>query len=162
MISLFLGLTAANLVCLIAATTLGYLFGGTEQGSWHMLSGVLAAITCIAVHSVVYTYFIATAKWVQHAVAVKKLDPQLVAPTRSFRAQAFPAALLAMATVFVAAVFGVRSDAYGARDEWHQVLALASIAINAAVAPVEYRAIARNGRLIDGILARIEQLKPQT
>ena len=72
----------------------------------HVLFGALATMVCVGVHCVVFTYFIATAKWVQHAVMVKKLDPQLMAPTRSFKMQAFPAALLAMAATFTAAMFG--------------------------------------------------------
>src|SRR5688572_31476284 len=105
MIPLFLGLTLVNLLCLGTATALGYMSlgdGGESKGA-HILAGALAALVCVGVHCVVFTYFIATAKWIQHAVLVKRLDPALVEPTRSFKLQAFPAALLAMAMVFATA-----------------------------------------------------------
>src|SRR5438270_10783263 len=112
MIPLFLGLTLVNLLCLIFAAAVGYMSGHGSPGvqQMHVLTGALAALVCVGVHCVVFTYFSATAKWVQHAVMIKKLDASLVAPTRSFKMQAFPAALLAMATTFGAAVLGAALD----------------------------------------------------
>jgi hypothetical protein len=114
----------------------------------------MSTLVCVGVHCIVFTYFIATAKWVQHAILVKKLDPRLAGPTRSFKMQAFPAALLAMASVFVAAVLGAARDNYGTPRWWHHGAAVLAVAINVVVAFFEYRAIARNGRLIDTVLAR--------
>ena len=161
MISLFIGITGVNLLALSTATVLGY-WVKTDPAfwsPWHQLSGVLAAITCVAVHCIVFTYFIATAKWVQHAIAVKRLDPALAAPTRSFKAQAFPAALLAMGIVFITAITGVLTFGGGGLRWVHHILALTSLGVNAIVAVIEYRAIVRNGRLIDMIL---EEITPAT
>ena len=157
MIPLFVGLTLVNLLGLAAAAALGYAAkGGYAVGPWHVLSGALAALACCGVHCVVFTYFAATAKWVQHAIEVKRLDPLLAAPTRSFKAQAFPAAVLAMASTFFAAVLGAGADNYqGAWPLWHHGSAVGAFVVNLLVAGVEYRAIARNGRLIDGVLDRV-------
>jgi hypothetical protein len=157
MISLFLSLTFFNLLCLAATTALGYgvMLGHRDWAGFHQLAGALAAIVCCGVHCVVFTYFIATAKWVQHAVLVKELDVSLVKPTRSFKAQAFPAALLAMAVVFVTAVVGAATFSYGLRPIVHHVLAIAAVVTNLLCGMVEYRAIVRNGALIDRILAQI-------
>ena len=161
MISLFLGLTLVNLLCLGTATALGYMSLGDagESKGMHILAGALATLVCVGVHCVVFTYFVATAKWVQHAVLVKQLDASLAEPTRSFKKQAFPAALLAMAVVFAAAVLGAARDNYGISRTWHHVASLAAVLVNLFVACVEFRAIARNGRLIDSIL---EQIRCQT
>jgi hypothetical protein len=154
MIPLFLGLTLVNLLFLSVTAALGYASrGGADAKGLHILTGALAALVCCGVHCVVFTYFAATAKWVQHAVLIKRLDPALVTPTRSFKAQAFPAALVGMAAVFIAAVLGAARDNYAISPAWHHAAALAAIAINVAVAAVEYRAIARNSRLIDEVLA---------
>jgi hypothetical protein len=158
MIPLFLGLTALNLLCLAAAAVLGYVLG---RGQWHVLIGATATLVCCGVHCVVFTYFTATGKWVQHAVLVKRLDPALCAPTRSFKATAFPAAMTAIATGLLAAFSGAYVDAYrfhGATVIPHRALAWCALAVNLAAAFIEYRAIARNGRLIDAVLAKIEQL----
>ena len=160
MLSLFLALTAFNLLCLLLTAALGYTHGGSDATQWHALAGVVATITCCAVHCVVFTYFIATAKWVQHAVSVKQLDPSLVAPTRSFKLQAFPAALLAMAVVFATALSGAANVSYGVSPTYHHVVAWVAVATNVLVAVTEYRAIARNGRLIQGILTQINAASP--
>jgi hypothetical protein len=155
-IPLFLGLTAFNLLCLITTTLMGHhLARGGHASSTHLLLGVLTTMACIAVHCIVFTYFIATAKWVQHAVTVKKLDPSLAEPTRSFRLQAFPAALLAMLSVFATAVLGAITDNYGIGSIWHFSAAVGAVLINALVAWREYTAIRDNGLLIDRILLLI-------
>ena len=156
MISLFLGLTALNLLCLGTAAALGYAYGGTARGGQHILAGAVAALVGSGVHCVVFTYFVATAKWVQHAIDVRRLDPALAAPTRSFRAQAFPAAMGAITSVLLAAFSGAAADNYhGSAGAWHHGLVLIALAVNVVAAAVEYRAIARNGRLIDGVLEKL-------
>ena len=156
MTTLFLVATAINLLALIATMILGYgVSNGKAWSAQHQLAGVLSTILCCAVHCIVFTYFIATAKWVQHAVTVKRLDQSLVAPTRSFRAAAFPAALSAMAITCLAAFLGAATFGYQFRPIYHHVIAVLAIAINAIVAFVEYRAIDRNAKLIDQILATI-------
>src|SRR4051812_14355943 len=125
MIPLFLGITIVNLLCLALSAALGYMsLRGADVKSWHILAGALATIVCCGVHCIVFTYFIATAKWVQHAVTVKKLDPAVTLPTRSFKMQAFPAALAAMAVVFAAAVAGAARDNYDIPRLYHHGLAI--------------------------------------
>lgn len=157
MISLFIGVTLVNLLALGTAAALGYFVKHDPNvlSPYHQLAGALAAITCVAVHCIVFTYFIATAKWVQHAVSVRQLAPSLITPTRSFKAQAFPAALLAMTIVFITAITGVATFVGRGSVVVHHALAITSIVINFLVAGVEYRAIVRNGQLIDRILASI-------
>jgi hypothetical protein len=163
MIPLFIGLTLVNLLCLSVAGILGFSYwsAGEPVKAWHMLAGALAALTCTAVHSIVFTYFAATAKWVQHAIELKGLDRGLAEPTRSFRAQAFPAAIIAIAVVFLAAVSGAATDNSYISAGWHKGLALGGIAVNIVVGIVEFRAIARNGRLIDRVLEGCHTEKPR-
>lgn len=160
MISLFLGLTMFNLLCLLITAGLGYgvMLHGASIGPYHQLAGVLSAIVCCAVHCIVFTYFIATSKWLLHAIDVKRLDPSIATPTRSFRAQAFPAAISAMMIVFFTAIAGVLRLSYGITPMIHHGLAIASFIVNLLVAAIEYRAIVRNGRLIDSVLLRINGL----
>jgi hypothetical protein len=158
MISLFLGLTGVNLLCLLVSATLGYIsMSRPSLADVHILAGAMTAIACCAVHCVVFTYFIATAKWIRHAVQVKRLSPALIEPTRSFKMQAFPAAIAAMAIVFIAAMCGAAVPNYGLSLVWHHLLAIAAIAVNALVAIVEFSAIQRNARHIDQILALIAE-----
>ncbi|MGH7177445.1 MAG: hypothetical protein ACREJC_08705, partial [Tepidisphaeraceae bacterium] len=121
MIPLFIGITAVNLLCLAVATWLGWgVSHGRDWGAYHQLAGALAALVCVGVHCIVFTYFMATAKWIQHAIEVKQLDPRIAAPTRSFKAQALPAALLAMSSTFASALFGAATFShYLQGPNWH-------------------------------------------
>lgn len=156
MVLLFSVITTLNLICLIIAALLGYA-GMTNPATsqWHQLFAIFAAIVSTGVHCVVLTYFMATSKWVQHAISVKNLDAAMAAPTRSFKAQAYPAALSAVVFVFMTAFAGAATASYQIRPTTHHVLALATLAINLIAAYFELRAIQRNGHLIDGILAKI-------
>jgi hypothetical protein len=156
MIPLFIGLTAFNLLCLITTTCMGYARSGHGHASTlHLMLGVMTTMACIAVHCIVFTYFIATAKWIQHAVTVKSLPQSLVEPTRSFKMQAFPAALAAMGMVFLTAILGAAADNYAVSSRVHLIAAVATVIVNALVAWREYTAIVKNGKLVDDVLARI-------
>jgi hypothetical protein len=158
MIRLFLALTVLNVLCLSITTFAGYsVSSGHHWSSYHQLAGALSTIICCAVHCVVFTYFTATSNWVQHALLVKNLDLALAMPTRSFKAQALPAALIAIAVVFVTAVTGAATFSYRISPTTHHILALLSLATNIVCAMFEYRAISRNGRLIDTVLAAIDR-----
>jgi hypothetical protein len=51
---------------------------------------------------------------------------------------------------------GAAADNYHGRwHAWHHGLAITALVTNVLVALVEYRAIDRNARLIDGVLAQI-------
>lgn len=156
MIPLFVGITLVNLIALAVTCAFGYaVSSGHDLGAYHQLAGVLATLACCAAHCIVFTYFIATAKWLQHAITVKQLDPALAEPTRSFKRQAFPSALIAMMSTSVAAVSGAIAFSYRIDPRWHHVVALLAFVVNLVVAFIEYRAIARNGELIDNVLKRI-------
>jgi len=151
MIVLFSGLMLANFVCLIVTSMLGYL----GPGPGHRLFGALAAIVCCGVHCVVFTYFVATGKWVAHAILVKGLEPKLAEPIGPLRRGAFAAALSVIVLAIATAIVGAAVDNQYLSRVWHQVLAIGLLAGNGVAAWVEYGAIRDNGVVIDGILARI-------
>src|SRR5207245_9898204 len=157
MIVLFLGLMLVNFVCLIGTAVLGYVGLSSGFGSWHRIAGAMAAIVCCGVHCVVFTYFVATGKWIAHAILVKGLEPDIGAPTRPLRRAAVAAALGAITLGIASATRGAAVDNQYLSAAWHQILAIGLIAGNAVAAVVEYRCIRDNGVVIDGILARINQ-----
>jgi hypothetical protein len=148
---LFLGLMLANFVCLIATAVVGY----TGVMHWHRLFGALAAIVCCAVHCVVFTYFIATGKWIEHAILVKGLEAKVAEPTRPLRRGAFAAALSIITLAIATAIVGAAVDNFYLSPPWHHVMAMGLLAGNVGAGIVEYRCIRDNGLVIDDILARI-------
>jgi len=148
---LFLGLMLANFVCLIATVVVGY----AELLHWHRLFGALAGIVCCAVHCVVFTYFIATGKWIEHAILVKQLDPALAAPLFLGDSAAFAAALSVITLAIATPIVGAAVDNLYLSPPWHHVMAMVLLAGNVLAAIIEYRCIRDNGLVIDDILARV-------
>jgi hypothetical protein len=155
MIVLFLGLMLANFVFLVGTAVLGYAGMSGGVGPGHRLFGALAAMVCCGVHCVVFTYFVATGKWVAHAILVKGLEPKMAEPIRPLRKAAFAAALSVIVLAMATAIVGAAVDNQYLSPAWHQILAIALLAGNGVAAWVEYGAIRGNGAVIDGILARI-------
>jgi len=104
---------------------------------------------------VVFTYFVATGKWVGHAILVKQLDPKLAEPIRPLRRAAFAAALGVITLAVITAIVGAAVDNQYVSPVWHHLMAVGLLAGNLVAAAVEYRSIRDNGLVIDGILARI-------
>ena len=148
---LFLGLMLANFICLIATAIAGY--GGWMH--WHRVFGALSALVCCGVHCVVFTYFIATGKWIEHAILVKGLEPKVAEGTRPLRRGAFAAALSIITLAIATAIVGAAVDNFYLQPLWHHVMAMGLLAGNFVAAIVEYRCVRDNGVLIDGILASI-------
>jgi len=131
-------------------------------GAGHRLFGALAAIVCCGVHCVVFTYFVATGKWVAHAILVKGLDAKLAEPIGRLRRGAFAAALSVIVLAVATAIVGAAVDNQYLSPAWHQVLAIGLLAGNGVAAVVEYRCIRDNGIVIDRILARISSASSAT
>src|SRR5881392_3469642 len=124
MIPLFIGLSLVNLLCLTLATALGYATasGAADWGRWHILAGALAAIVCCGVHCVVFTYFVATGKWVAHAILVKGLEPKIAEAIRPLRRTAFAAALSVIVLAVITAIVGAAVDNQYVSPVWHHLL----------------------------------------
>ena len=148
---LFMGLMLANFICLIGTAAVGY--AGVMH--WHRVFGALAAMVCCGVHCVVFTYFIATGKWIEHAILVKQLEPAIALPTRPLRRGAFAAALSVIMVAIATAIVGAAVDNQYLSPAWHHVMAMVLLAGNVLAAIVEYRCIRDNGLIIGGILKRI-------
>jgi uncharacterized membrane protein len=104
---------------------------------------------------VVFTYFVATGKWVAHAILVKGLEAKLAEPIGPLRRAAFAAALSVIVLAIATAIVGAAVDNQYLSPAWHQVLAIGLLAGNGVAAWVEFCAIRDNGEVIDRILARI-------
>jgi hypothetical protein len=151
MVILFLGLMLANFICLIATAIVGY----AGMAAWHRLFGALASIVCVGVHCVVFTYFIASGRWIAHAIWIKQLEPSLAAPTRPLRKAAFASALTVITLAIATAIIGAAVDNQYLAPPWHQTLAILLLAANVLAGLIQFHAIRGNGMVIDGILARI-------
>ncbi|MEX0776369.1 MAG: hypothetical protein WD042_11750 [Phycisphaeraceae bacterium] len=167
MITLFLGLTAANLLLLSGVFVLGWTTAGAGSGgdlyAYHVGLGVGAGLMVALVHVTVYTYFMATSKWLAAAAEKANLDPQqFVAPARRRKSRAFPLMLAPVVLTMLAMFAGAGADPMF-RPLWpiqtHLVMVLAAMLANAVAAILEYRLIRAQSQCIDQTLAILNQTR---
>src|SRR5580765_6042450 len=95
----------------------------------HFCLGLFSAIAILLVHSIIFTYFLGTGRWVKEVgIAYRLPDDLLPKLTRELKREAFPAALFSM-------LIGIATAAAGAGrqlEEWHwsihMILALSTLA----------------------------------
>lgn len=162
MISLFLGLSTANL--LLLTMTLGLGLFATDAGGQpsslfavHITMGIAAGMMAVVTHIGTYTYFMATAKWLQAATDKADLNPDhFVAPALARKTRVLAAAGIAITVTMLAMFAGAASDPT-MPNPWpsgiHITLALATVAINLAAAIVQFSQVRQQGLLMDEALA---------
>ncbi len=155
MIPIFVGLAGANLLLLAVSFTLG--IAGVYR--YHLVMGIGAGLMCTLAHVAVFTYFMGTAKWLAAATDKLGADPRRFSlPASQNKRRAFPVIMIPILATMLAMFAGAGADP-AAHPLWpiqvHFVLALLAIAVNLAAHLHEYRAIRRQGQLMDEALRTI-------
>jgi len=162
MIPLFLGLTAANLFMIVIVFALG-LFAvdvadqPTSLYAYHISMGVAAGLMTALTHVAVYTYFMATCKWLGAATQQAGLDAtRYVAPAVDRKKRVIMVAMLAITSTVLALFAGAGADP--TVNPWwpaqvHLFSAVLALVVNAICGVIEYRHIRDQGALMDRVLA---------
>ena len=158
MIPLFLGLSAVNLLSLTAVFVVGLVLNdaGGEPASLysiHITLGILAGLLCALTHVAVFTYFMATTKWLGAATVKAALDDNLfVANSLRRKGRAFRLVMVAIVVTTLTMIGGAGADR-AVSPLWppqvHLLLATLTIAVNFLCALGEYKLIAAQGRQMD-------------
>jgi hypothetical protein len=163
-------LSAFNLVALSAAFVVGWVsfFRGSRANppvstyDVHIYLGLLAVTTALAVHCLIFIYFLGTGRWVKEvALAYRIPDEPLPRQTRELKRKTFPAALLAMLVPIAASAAG----AGVATQVWswpvHASLAVAALLVNIWAFRIEYRNVAINARIIDEVMREVDRIRAE-
>jgi hypothetical protein len=165
MLRYFLVLAVADGSLLIAAFVAGLLASGEPRGPhavWravHVLVALLATMATLAVHSIVYTYFLATGKWAQEVVRVYGLPGWVNDQAKKNKRKAFRFEFWGMTAVAVAAWLGAGADTAGVNPRWHLVVSAGALAFNAGAFAVEYAVIVAQARLLSEVKAQADRLR---
>ena len=166
MLSLFLGLQIANHAVLLIVFTVGLWFGVLfDEGAggygglypFHVGLGIAAGLLCTAANLGVYTYFMATHKWLW--AASEKAGVALgtyVEPAQRNKSRAFPATMGPIVATMLAMFAGAAADRTLAAwwpGEVHLGVAAAAVAVNLLGALRQFHLIRSQQRLMDAALA---------
>lgn len=165
MLRSFLVLAVADGSLLVATFVLGLFATGEPRGPHAVLRGVhvlisLAAVMgTLAVHSIAYTYFLATGKWAAEVVRVYGLPEWINQQAKKNKRKAFRIEFRAMTLVAVTAWLGAAADTQGVHPLWHLGVAAFALAYNIGAFAVEYTIIVTHARLLTEVKTQADRLR---
>lgn len=163
MVSLFLGLSTANILLLLIAFGLGLTATDAQQAptglyAFHITMGIASGLMATLTHTAVYTYFMATTKWLGAATDKADLDPRrFLAPAAARKVRALAVAMAAIAATMLAMFAGAGGDPTMANPWWpggvHLTTGLVALGANVLAAAFEFPLICKQRRSMDEALA---------
>jgi hypothetical protein len=88
-------------------------------------------VVLLGIHSIVYTYFVATGKWAKEVVTVYQLPDWINAQAKKNKRKAFRFIMWSMTAIAVAAWLGAAADTRSqSYTPWHLAFAAAAVAFN--------------------------------
>jgi hypothetical protein len=160
---LVLAVTAGSL--LAASFVLGLMATAEPRGPhdvWHgihILFALLTTMTALAVHSIVYTYFLATGKWAKEVVRVYQLPEWINTQAKKNKRKAFRFVMWSTTWIAVTAWLGAASDTQGTNPLWHLGIAAVMLAFNLGAFAVEYAVIVAQVRLLAEVKDQADRLR---
>ncbi len=168
MIRYFLVLAVTGGSLLLADVVLGFIaasepFDPHATGrTIHLLFSLLTIIALLGIHSIVYTYFMATAKWAKEVVRVYQLPDWFHAQATKNKRRVFRFVMGSMTTIAVATWLGGAADTRGsAYALWHLGAVALALAFNLGSFVVEYGAIVGHARLLAELKDRADRMREE-
>lgn len=151
---IFLGLAITNGVLLGVTGAAGFLVpapgtsGPTYWHGLHILLGIFTTILTLMVHSIAYTYFMGTNKWVKEVARVYRLPDWVATQSKKNKRRSFPFEFWSMMLAGAAAWMGAGTDALGWSSAWHLGVVSVAIGFNICSFFAEYSVIVAQSRLL--------------
>lgn len=165
MLRYFLVLAVSDVSLLVAAFVVGLFATGEPRGPhtiWlgvHVLVALAATMATLAVHSIVYTYFLATGKWAAEVVRVYGLPTWINDQAKKNKRKAFRFEFWGMSAIAVAAWIGAAAHTQGLHPLWHLAASAGALAFNVGAFAVEYAVIVSQARLLWEVKAQADRLR---
>jgi hypothetical protein len=166
MIRYFLVLAVTGASLLVADIALGIIAAGEVPGphavgrTIHLLFSLVTVVALLGIHSIVYTYFMATGKWAKEVVRVYQLPGWFNMQAAKNKRRAFRFVMGSMTVIAVAAWLGAAADTRGpAYAPWHLGSAAAALAFNLGSFIVEYAVIVAHVRLLKELKDQADRIR---
>jgi hypothetical protein len=168
MIRYFLVLAVTGGSLLLADAVLGFLAAGEVRGPHmpardvHLLFSLFTVVVVLGVHSIVYTYFVATGKWAKEVVRVYELPDWFNARASKNKRRAFRFIMGSMTAIAVAAWLGAAADTRGSGYSlWHLGSSALALAFNLESFVVEYALIVAQVTLLRELKERADRMREE-
>jgi hypothetical protein len=129
----------------------------------HILFSLATVVVLLGIHSIVYTYFIATGKWAKEVVTAYQLPDWINAQAKKNKRKAFRFIMWSMTAIAVAAWLGAAADTRSASYvPWHLGFAAGAVAFNIGSFFVEYSVIVAHVRLLTELKEQADRLREKS
>ncbi|GAC1451408.1 MAG: hypothetical protein NVSMB9_36360 [Isosphaeraceae bacterium] len=165
MLRYFLVLAVTDGSLLVASFVVGLIASGEPRGPhavWrgvHVLVSLVATISTLAVHSIAYTYFLATGKWAKEVVRVYQLPTWIDDQAKKNKRKAFRFEFWGMSLVAITAWMGAAAETRGLHPLWHLGVAAFAIAFNFGAFALVYAVIVAQARLLLEVKSQADRLR---
>jgi hypothetical protein len=162
MIRYFLVLAVTGMSLLTADFAVGFFAAGAVRGmrALHVLLSIATVVALLGIHSIVYTYFVATGKWAKEVVTVYQLPDWFNTQAKKNKRRAVRFVFWSMTTIAVAAWLGGAADTISTSYTiWHFGSAALALAFNLGAFVVEYAVIVVQVRLLTELKDRADRLR---
>jgi hypothetical protein len=169
---ILLGMAGLNTILLLVTFGVGFVCEGRayigpdasltatqRMFTFHLLGGLAAALLSLLLHSLVFTYFIGTGRWVQEVVKAYGLSGSLLENTRALKIRALPFILGSVLLVIATATCGAATDRGLLDRNVHLIIAVCAIAVNFWSYLREYQVVVANNQIIVDIMAQVTQMR---
>ena len=119
----------------------------------------MTTLATLAVHSIVYTYFLATGKWAKEVVRVYQLPEWINTQAKKNKRKAFRFVMWSTTWICVTAWLGAAADTQGTNPLWHLGIAAVMLAFNFGAFAVEYAVIVAQVRLLIEVKDQADHLR---
>jgi hypothetical protein len=168
MIRYFMVMAVTGTSLLVADFVVGFLAAAEPHGPgavWrptHVLFSLATVVLLLAIHSIVYTYFVATGKWAKEVVQVYQLPDWIGTQATKNKRRAFRFIMGSMTAIAVAAWLGAAADTRGSYYAiWHLGSAAFAVACNIGSFVVEYAVIVAHVRLLTDLKDRADRMREE-
>ncbi len=171
MTRIFISLAVLGNLALLAVFCLGWSIGEDplsvetrDQMATHFRWALACGPIALLVHSVAFTYFMGTGRWIEETSEAYKLGPEFRQQNMRLKYGILPGMmvwfLLLMATGALGAITDPASNAQMAHSKLiHFSLAILTLLVNLLVTGAEWRAIRKNGLLVDAVMDNVRRIR---
>lgn len=177
MVRIFLPLSFLSTISLVVAMVLGLsiddpkVLDKTVQAGvqYHFLSALASLVFATLVHAIVLTYFMGTGRWIEETSTAYKLGPDLYERSTTIKYRTIPAMVGCFLLLIFTGALGAAADPAAPMQShgWlgfsaatiHLSAAIFTVLVNVAVNYLEFRALERNGEIVDQVLAEVKRIR---
>lgn len=135
-----------------------------KQMSTHFQLALAVGPIALLVHSIAFTYFMGTGRWIEETSEVYRLGPEFRSQNIKLKYRILPGMMLWFALLMATGAFGAITDPGSnfrmANSQLiHFSLAIAMVLMNLLVTWSEWQAIARNGAVVEAVMVRVNEIR---